>query len=165
MPVIIELFKEHMSDEFRRKELLVWREMPRQDPSKGFSRLPRRLRAQATDVALFYLMIAYISEYEMSDYEFLALQVQYRLLKTWQAIERNVKQERVLRGDEYAFLNTLEVFVERVRKLDSEGIARRMFTRINGKLGQQQASGHPSISSDSVPRASHAPERSGDQRH
>jgi hypothetical protein len=79
-------------------------------------------------------MIGYISEYEMCDQEFLALQVQYRLLKTWQAIERHVKQERILRGGEYTFLNTLEVFVERVRALDSDAIAHRMFNRINGSL-------------------------------
>jgi hypothetical protein len=50
--------------------------MPRQDPSKGFSRLPRKTQAYATDVALFYLMISYLSEYEISDPELLALQVQ-----------------------------------------------------------------------------------------
>jgi hypothetical protein len=99
-----------------------------------FSDLPRKIRVQATDIALFYLMIGYISEYEMCDQEFLALQVQYRLLKTWQAIERHVKQERILRGGEYTFLNTLEVFVERVRALDSDAIAHRMFNRINGSL-------------------------------
>jgi hypothetical protein len=130
MPVIIQLFKEHRSEAFVRKEQFVWRAMPRQDPIKGFSRLPRKTQAYATDVALFYLMISYLSEYKISDSELLALQVQYRLLKTWEAIEPHVRQERVLRGGEYTFLNTLEVFVERVRQLDSNAIARRMSGRL-----------------------------------
>lgn len=130
MPVIIQLFKEHRSEVFVRKERFIWRAMPRQDPRKGFSRLPRKTQAYATDVALFYLMISYLSEYEISDPELLALQVQYRLLKTWEAIEPHVRQERILRGGEYTFLNTLEVFVERVRKLDSNAIAQRMSDRL-----------------------------------
>ncbi len=130
MPVIIELFKEHRSAEFLKKEQLVWREMSRQNPVKGFAGLSRRTKSCATDVALFYLMIAYLSEYRICDQELLALQVQYRLLKTWQAIEPHVRQERILRGSEYTFLNTLEVFVERVRALDSDAIARRMFSQI-----------------------------------
>jgi hypothetical protein len=130
MPVIIELFKEHRSTEFRRKEQYVWREIPRQDSTKGFSGLPRKAKIYATDVALFYLMIGYLSEYKISDPELLALQVQYRLLKTWQVIEPHVREERILRGGEYTFLNTLEVFVERVRSLDSDSITRRMFDDI-----------------------------------
>jgi hypothetical protein len=130
MPVIIELFREHRSEAFVRKEQFLWRAMPLQDPSKGFSRLPRKTRAYATDVALFYLMIGYLSEYQISDPELLALQVQYRLLKTWEAIEPYVRKERILRGGEFTFLNTLEVFVERVRKLDSDAIARRMSDKL-----------------------------------
>lgn len=131
MPVIVQLFKEHRSEEFVRKEQFVWREMPRQNPDKGFSRLPRKVKSHATDVALFYLMVSYLSEYDISDRELLALQVQYRLLRTWQAIERHVKRERELRGGEYTFLNTLEVFVQRVGSLDSDAIARRMLNRVN----------------------------------
>lgn len=130
MPVIIELFKEHRSAEFLRKEQFVWRELPRQSPAKGFAGLPKKTKSYATDVALFYLMIGYLSEYKICDQEFLALQVKYRLLKTWQAIEPHVKQERISRGGEYTFLNTLEVFVERVRALDSDAIARRMFSQV-----------------------------------
>jgi len=130
MPVIIELFKEHRSAEFVRKEKFVWREMPRQDPAKGFTKLPRKVQSYATDVALFYLMISYLSGYKICDQELVALQVKYRLLKTWTAIEPHVRQERVLRGGEYTFLNTLEVFVERARALDSDAIARRMFSEI-----------------------------------
>jgi hypothetical protein len=129
MPVIVELFKEHRSEDFVRKEQYVWREMPRQDPSRGFSRLPRKVRSYATDVALFYLMVSYLSEYGISDHELLALQVKYRLLKTWEVIKRHVEQERLLRGGEYTFLNTLEVFVQRVDALDSDTIARRMLQR------------------------------------
>jgi len=130
MPVIIELFKEHRSAEFLKKEQLVWQEMPRQNPAKGFTGLPRKTRSRATDVALFYLMIAYLSEYRICDQELLALQVQYRLLNTWHSIEPYVRQERILRGGEYTFLNTLEVFVARVRALDSDAIAHRMFRQI-----------------------------------
>jgi hypothetical protein len=130
MPVIIELFKEHRSAEFVAKEQFVWREMPRQDPTRGFTKLPKRTKAHVTDVALFYLMISYLSEYRISDQEMLALQVHYRLLRTWEAIEPHVRQERSFRGGEFTFLNTLEVFVERVRALDTEAIARRMFRQV-----------------------------------
>jgi hypothetical protein len=133
MPVIVDLFKEHRSEEFVEKEQYVWREMPRQDASKGFSKLPPKLRSRATDVALFYLMVSYLSEYDISDHELLALQVQYRLLRTWKAIKKHVDQERILRGGEYTFLNTLEVFVERVGVLDSDAIARRMLARVQKK--------------------------------
>jgi hypothetical protein len=130
MPVIIELFREHRSAEFVKKEQFVWREFPHQDPAKGFTNLPRRAKSRATDVALFYLMIGYLSEYGICDQEMLAHQVQYRLLKTWDAIEPYVRQERILRGGEYTFLNTLEVFVERVRRLDNHAIARRMYSQL-----------------------------------
>ena len=129
MPVIIELFKEHRSRKFVAKEQFIWQEMPR-NPAEGFVGLPEKVRSRTTDVALFYLMISYLSEYKIADQEMLALQVQYRLLKTWQAIEPHVREERALRGGEYTFLNTLEVFVERVRALDNEAIARRMFSQI-----------------------------------
>jgi hypothetical protein len=76
-------------------------------------------------------MISYLSEYDISDHELLALQVQYRLLKTWKVIKQHVEQERILRGGEYTFLNTLEVFVRRVDALDSDVIARRMLNRVN----------------------------------
>jgi hypothetical protein len=130
MPVIIELFKEHRSADFVKKEQFIWREMPRQNPAKGFEGLPKKTKSYATDVALFYLMISYLSEYKICDQELVALQVKYRLLRTWKAIELHVRQERLLRGGEYTFLNTLEVFVERVRALDSDAIAERMFSRI-----------------------------------
>ena len=129
VPVIIEVFNEHRSAEFVAKELFVWREMARQSPAKGFSGLPKRLRANATAVAVFYLMVSYLSEYGISDPEMLALQMRHRLLRTWQVIEPYVKQERILRGGEFTFLNTLEVFVERVREVDNEGIARRMLNK------------------------------------
>jgi hypothetical protein len=86
MPVIIELFKEHRSAVFVRKEKFVWQEMPRQDSAKGFAKLPRKVQSYATDVALFYLMIGYLSEYKVCDQELVALQVKYRLLKTWEAM-------------------------------------------------------------------------------
>lgn len=130
MPVIIGLFKEHRSAEFVAKEQLVWRELPQQNPDKGFSDLPKDLKDCATEVAMFYLMVSYLSEYKIADQEMLGLQVQYRLIKTWEAIESHVRQERTLRGGEFTFLNTLEVFVQRVRALDNEAIAHRMFSEI-----------------------------------
>jgi hypothetical protein len=126
LPIIVDLFAQHRSPEFVEKEEYIWEHIHEHKPSLGFAKLPSPIKNYAIEVALFYLMFGYLSEYEIVERELIALQAKYRVIKTWEALEGHVMGERTLRGGEYTFLNTLEIFVDRVKSLDAQAIATRM---------------------------------------
>ena len=126
IPVLVDMFRQHRSPDFIQKEELVWAHMKDHEEALGFSNLPADIRQQATEVTLFYLTLSYLTEWELIDREIVSLQVKYRMLKTWAAVEGHVRGERALRGGEFTFLNTREIFVRKVRNFDPQAIAERM---------------------------------------
>jgi hypothetical protein len=55
--------------------------------------------------------------------------VRYRALRTWAAIERHVAGERVIRGGNNTFFNTLETFIEGLRRMNIEKIDKTVYRR------------------------------------
>jgi hypothetical protein len=111
LPVMNDILGEIRSPKFRQQEELLWDKLPALGKDIAYSQLPGNLREAADSVCLTYLMLAYVVSLRIVDRKLAVVPVHYRVAKTWEAVSPFVAQERKLRGDEYAFLNLLESFV------------------------------------------------------
>lgn len=118
LPVVVELLREIRSSETYGKELFLQEELPKQDPSLGFSKLPEPLRSYAYEVGGYYLMLGYLVLLEILDERLAILPVHYRAAETWRAMKPFVEGERSLRGDQLSFMNVLEAFIAKVEGAD-----------------------------------------------
>jgi hypothetical protein len=132
LPVALDLLKTQRTAEFTAKEFYVWENLPNHDPAMGFSRLEEPLRSYAYEVATYYQSMSYVAEYGIADWRFIAVRTEYRLLHTWNTIEPHVKGERANRGNEHAFLNSYQRFVEKVRAADLLEAAEVLYKRGKG---------------------------------
>ncbi|MFG1990616.1 hypothetical protein ACGFJ7_11645 [Actinoplanes sp. NPDC048988] len=129
LPIVLDALKAQRTADFTRKEAQLWEELPRQDPALGFMRLPEPLRGHAFDIACYYQHLGCLAEYGVADWDFIAVQVEYRMLRTWSCIEPYVRAEREIRGSETSFLNSYERFAGRVRQLDVAAATERLYRR------------------------------------
>ena len=126
LAVVVDVLRQHRSPEFIAHEELLWATLATHDPGQGFAGLPSPIKEYTREVSLFYQTIAYLVEHNIAERRILVLETHYRLNRTWKAIAPFVEGERLLRGDPLSFLNTLEIFVDKARTFDVEGITRRM---------------------------------------
>lgn len=118
LPVMVELFRDYRSYQFLAMEESLWKELRDLDPKVGFSGLPSSIRGTAYEVCNYYQTISYLSSLRITDNGIAILPTHYRVLKTWNAVEPFILQERLLRDDSLAFFNIFELFVEKVRGTD-----------------------------------------------
>lgn len=118
LPIINDIFKEIRSSQFREQEESLWESLPTLGQNIGFSQLPKGLRDEAYNVSFTYLMLAYLVSMRILDRRLAVLPIHYRIVRTWEAIEPFVMQEREIRGDQLSFLNLLESFVGFVKRQD-----------------------------------------------
>jgi len=133
MPVTLTLLAPHRTPEFVRKETLIWKEVGACDPALGFFQQPEPMRGHMIEIGLYYQSLSYVSEYGIADGEFIGVQTQYRLVRTWGVLEPFVKGERILRGGDYTFLNAYETFAGKARVMDVEATTKRLMRRGKGK--------------------------------
>jgi hypothetical protein len=67
-------------------------------------------------------MVSYLLSLDIIDRRLAILPIHYRITKTWDAVERFVRAERVARGYELSFLNLLESFVNLIRRQDIDQV-------------------------------------------
>jgi hypothetical protein len=155
LPVIVELFKEMRSFDFVSKEEMLWHELPKLDPSVGFSRMPPPLREYATNIGNFYSMVAYLSALETVDDRLVTLVLHHRAVRTWEAIGPFVRGERAIRGYEHSFLNVLEAFIGRLEAADISaeiGRLQREFAVPGSSKGSRAANRQPLTALPAAPR-------------
>jgi hypothetical protein len=132
LPIVLDLLKPQRTAEFTAKEFYVWENLRQEDVDKGFSQLSEPLRGYVFEVATYYQSMSYVAEYGIADWRFIAVQTEFRLLRTWEVIHEHVKGERRYRGRENSFLNSYERFVEKVRATDLSDAVERLYKRGNG---------------------------------
>ncbi|MFI7599172.1 hypothetical protein [Actinoplanes sp. NPDC049681] len=133
IPVVLEILKPHRTPEFVRKEIAVWDEISKHDAALGFFALPEPIRSYAIEVGTYYQVLSYTSLYGIADGEFIAVQTQHRLLRSWDCLREHVNGERALRGSSNTFLNAYEEFARQVADMDIDAATRRLVGR-SGKL-------------------------------
>lgn len=129
LPIVLDALKAQRTAEFTRKEFRVCEELPKHDVDLGFSGLPEPLRGDAVEIACYYQHLSYLAEYGLADWDFIAVQTTFRLLRTWECIEPYVYAERLFRGSNSSYLNSYEVFAGKVKELDVELATRRLYRR------------------------------------
>jgi hypothetical protein len=129
LPIVLELLKNRRMPDFTNKEIELWKELPNHSCDLGFTNLPEPLRGYAYEVGTYYQSLSYVAEYGIGDWDFIAVQTEWRLLHTWECIEGHVRGERTLRGREATFLNSYERFARRVRMADLDAAAERLYNR------------------------------------
>jgi hypothetical protein len=127
LPASLDMLKLQRTAEFTSKEFYVWENLPAEPPVKGFSQLEEPLRGYAYEVATYYQSISCVAIYGIADWRFLAVQTEWRLLRTWEVIEAHVRGERTYRGPENSFLNSYEQFVAKVRSADLADATERLY--------------------------------------
>ncbi|WP_433458406.1 hypothetical protein [Micromonospora sp. CA-248212] len=133
LPIVLDALKAQRLPEFTRREAELWEELPKHDVALGFTRLPEPLRGCAFEVSCYYQHLSYLAEYGLADWDFIAVQTTYRLLRTWDCIQAHVDAERKYRGSESSFLNSYEVFAGKVKRTDIDAATARLYRR-----GQRQ---------------------------
>lgn len=122
LPIVIDIYRRMWSPELRNQEELLWRKLPKLAKGVRFSELPKDLREAAYNVCYAYLMVSYLLSLDIIDRRLAILPIHYRITKTWDAVERFVRAERVARGYELSFLNLLESFVNLIRRQDIDQV-------------------------------------------
>ncbi len=133
LPIVLDALKAQRLPEFTRREAELWEELPKHDVALGFTRLPEPLRGRAFEVSCYYQHLSYLAEYGLADWDFIAVQTTYRMLRTWGCIQAHVYAERKYRGSESSFLNSYEVFAGKVKQTDIDAATARLYRR-----GQRQ---------------------------
>ena len=135
IPVFIDLFKDARNPEFRDRERSLWQDLNKNDPSLGFSGLPREKRHDAEIVCSYYSTLAYCVTIGIAEHDLAVIPVHYRLLKTWEAVYPFVVAERKIRSDGGSFLTLLEDFVAEAKLTDIHTLekeaSRRAFPRLH----------------------------------
>src|SRR6266568_4157119 len=126
IPVVVGLISIYCDPKFVRKEEYLWEHMKDSETRLGFTGLPDPIKDYAIEVGQYYQSLALLVEFGIADRELVTLQSQYRAIRTWDAIAAHVRGERNLRGGEYTFFNTFEVFVAKLGELDAADINERM---------------------------------------
>jgi hypothetical protein len=134
IPIALDALKPQRDSDFTMKELAVWEKLPDTDPSLGFTNLPEPIRGYPLEVGCYYQSLSYLAEYGIVDWDFIAVQTEWRLVHTWECIEAHVQGERQFRGNGNAFLNSYEQFVARIRTTDLDSATRRLYKRRKGLL-------------------------------
>ncbi|MFB9237691.1 hypothetical protein ACFFWC_19380 [Plantactinospora siamensis] len=129
LPIVLDALKAQRTAEFTRMEAELWAELPRQDVPLGFAKLPEPLRGHAFEVGCYYQHLACLAEYGVADWDFIAVQVTYRMLRTWDCIRPYVNAERKNRGSDSSFLNSYERFAEKARRTDVDAATERLYRR------------------------------------
>jgi hypothetical protein len=136
LPVMVELFREYRTYQFLTKEEALWKELPSIDPKVGFSGLPPSIRGTAYEVCNYYQTLSYLASLRITDNGMAILPTHCRVMKTWDAVEPFILQERVLRDDPLAFFNIFEMFVLKVRGTDINKEVARVRRGLHGKAGE-----------------------------
>ena len=135
IPVFIDLFKEARTPDFRNQERSLWEDLKNHDSAKGFSGLPKELRADAEIVCFYYSTVAYCISIGVVEHDMAIIPIHYRLLKTWSAVHPFVIAERKIRGDGGSFLAVLEDFVSEAELTDihslEKAVSRRAFPKVH----------------------------------
>ncbi|MEV4177709.1 hypothetical protein [Nonomuraea sp. NPDC049709] len=132
---VMDLLKTHRTPEFIRMEITLWNDLSQHDPALGFFRLPEPIRSHAIEVGFYYQVLGYACEYGFIDGDLIAVQTQYRLLRTWSSVRAHVAGERIVRGGENTFFNAFEELVKKAEALDVDAATRRLTKRgIKGRL-------------------------------
>ncbi|MFG1925151.1 hypothetical protein [Cryptosporangium sp. NPDC048952] len=134
LPVVLDALEAQRTAEFATHEITLWEELPNHDVALGFTRLPEPLRGTAFEVACYYQHLSALAEYGFAEWDLVAVQVSYRMQRTWTCIEAHVHAEREYRGGEYTFLNTYETFAAKVAKTDIGEATERLHER--GRLAR-----------------------------
>ncbi|GAA4473567.1 hypothetical protein [Phytohabitans houttuyneae] len=135
LPVVLDALRAQRLPEFTLREAELWEELPKHDAALGFTRLPEPLRGRAFEVSCYYQHLSYLAEYGLADWDFIAVQTTYRLVRTWDCIKAHVDAERQYRGSQNSFLNSYEVFVKKVKGVDINAATERLYRRGHGRRG------------------------------
>src|SRR4051812_26605824 len=81
LPIVLDALKAQRLPDFTRREVELWDDLPEQDVALGFTGLPEPLRGRAYEVGCYYQHLACLAEYGVADWDFIAVQTTYRLLR------------------------------------------------------------------------------------
>jgi hypothetical protein len=137
LPIVLDALAAQRTADFTRKEAELWQELPNKDPDLGFSSLPEPLRGSAFEVSCYYQHLGCLAEYGVADWDFIAVQVTYRMLRTWDCIRPFVQAERTLRGSQNSFLNSYERFASNVKSTDIDAATARLYRRGRRPAGRR----------------------------
>ena len=129
LPIVLDAQKAQRTGEFTRMEAELWDELPKHEVALGFTKLPEPLRGRAFEVSCYYQHLACLAEYGVADWDFIAVQTTYRMLRTWDCIQLHVYAERKNRGSNNSFLNSYERFANKVKKTDIDAATARLYRR------------------------------------
>ncbi len=129
LPVVLDALKDQRTGEFTRREAVLWEQLPQHDVALGFAGLPEPLRGCAYEVSCYYQHLACLAEYGVANWDFIAVQTTYRMLRTWDCIQPYVHAERRNRGSANSFLNSYERFAEGVKATDIDAATNRLYRR------------------------------------
>lgn len=129
LPIVLDALKAQRTGEFTRREAELWEELPKHDVALGFTKLPEPLRSCAFDISCYYQHLGCLAEYGVADWDFIAVQTTYRMLRTWDCIQPYVYAERHNRGSQNSFLNSYERFAGKVKKTDIDAATERLYRR------------------------------------
>jgi len=129
MRIVLEALEKQRRGSFTATEIALLRELPKHDVGLGFSQLPTPVLEDAFEVACYYQHLSTLAEYGVADWDFIAVQVEHRMLTVWDCVQPHVYAERANRGNENGFLNNYERFATKVRVADMRGAAERLYSR------------------------------------
>jgi hypothetical protein len=96
LPIVLDALKPQRLPEFTRREAELWDELPKHDVALGFTNLPEPLRGHAFEVSCYYQHLSYLAEYGLADWDFIAVQTTYRLLRTWTALRHTFMRSEII---------------------------------------------------------------------
>jgi hypothetical protein len=129
MRIVLEALEKQRRGKFTATEIALLEELPKHEAGLGFARLPAPVLEDAFEVACYYQHLSTLAEYGVADWDFIAVQVEHRMLKVWDCIQPYVYAERNYRGNENGFLNNYERFAARVRSADMRAASERLYDR------------------------------------
>lgn len=125
LPVVLQALEAQRTAQFTAREIELWQELPKHDPRLGFTELPEPMRGAAFEIGCYYQHLSALAEFGFAEWDFIAVQISYRMLRTWNCIEPYVLAERQYRSGQDTFFNTYQSFAAKVRELDiAEATAR-----------------------------------------
>lgn len=131
LPIVLDALRPQRQADFTEKEFILWEQLIPSNHAHdlGFTGLPEPIRGYAYEVGCYYQHLSYMAEYGVADWEFIAVQTEWRLVRTWECIENYVNAERTFRGKSNTFLNSYERFVQRIEGADLDAATKRLYGR------------------------------------
>jgi hypothetical protein len=126
LAVVVQLLEQQRSASFIDHEEKLWAYLPGRDPAGGLAALKSPEKEHLREVLMLYQTIAYLAEHGIAERRILVLETRYRLNRTWNASRPYILAERIARGDELSYLNTLEIFVRKANDVDVARITDHM---------------------------------------